>query len=262
MSNPQHILGIDVGATGIKGAIVDVSTGKLLTERLRVPTPQPATPDAIGEAFRELYQLFEYKGDVVGVGFPAIVRKGVALSAANISHDWIRTSVADTFSRVCGKRVFALNDADAAGLASATYGSAQHASGVTVFLTIGTGIGSALFIGNELVPNSEFGHIYMPNGMKAEHYASSKTRKTLELGWEEWGARFGEVLSQLERILSPDLFVLGGGASKHFDLYKHTFDTAVPVVPAEYENEAGAVGAALFASKMSFHKSARVTVNS
>ncbi len=251
MHNPQHILGIDVGATGIKGAIVDLSTGRLLTERLRVPTPQPATPEAITEAFHELYRLFEYGGDVVGVGFPAIIRKGVALSAANISPDWIRTSVADAFSRVCGKRVYVLNDADAAGLASATYGSAQHASGVTVFLTIGTGIGSALFIDDELVPNSEFGHVYMPNGMKAEHYASSKTRKTLELGWEEWGARFGEVLSQLERVLSPDLFVLGGGASKHFELYKHKFDTVVPVVPAEYQNEAGAVGAALFAYKQS-----------
>ncbi len=260
MSDPLHILGIDVGATGIKGAIVDVATGKLLTERLRVPTPQPATPGAIAEAFRELYYLFEYEGDCVGVGFPAIIRKGVALSAANISPDWIRTSVADTFSRVCGKRVFVLNDADAAGLASATFGSAQHATGVTVFLTIGTGIGSALFIDDVLVPNSEFGHIYMPNGMKAEHYASSKTRKTLALEWEEWGHRFGEVLSQLERVLSPDLFILGGGASKHFDFFKHTLDTAVPIVPAEYENEAGAVGAALFAYKQSRHPVERVIV--
>ncbi len=260
MSDPNHILGIDVGATGIKGAIVDVSTGKLLTERLRVPTPQPATPKAMTKAFHELYRLFEYEGDVVGVGFPAIIRRGVALSAANISPDWIRTSVSDIFGKACGKRVFVLNDADAAGLASATFGSAQHASGVTVFLTIGTGIGSALFIDNELVPNSEFGHIYMPNGMKSEHYASSKTRKSLELGWEEWGRRFGDVLSQLERILSPDLFVLGGGASKHFDLYKHTFETSVPVVPAEYQNEAGAVGAALFAHKQQHLSPSRAVI--
>ena len=251
MSQAKHYLGIDVGASGIKGAIVDVTTGTLLTDRLRVPTPQPATPDAMTAAFGELYKRFGYRGEVVGVGFPAIVRNGVALSAANIAPDWIRTSVAERFGKACGKRVYVLNDADAAGLASTAYGTAQDASGVTVFLTIGTGIGSALFIHNELVPNSEFGHVYMPNGMKAEHYASSKTRKTLDLGWEVWGQRFNEVLAQLDRVLSPDLYILGGGASKHFETYKHTLDTPTPVVPAEYQNEAGSVGAAIYAYRQS-----------
>lgn len=251
MSKPNHYLGIDVGASGIKGAIVDVSTGKLLTDRLRVPTPQPATPAAMSAAFAELYALFDYKGKHVGVGFPAIVRNGVALSAANISPDWIRTSVAERFGAACGKKVHVLNDADAAGLASTSYGTAKDARGVTVFLTIGTGIGSALFVDGKLVPNSEFGHFYMPNGMKAEHYASSKTRKTLDLGWDVWSKRFNEVLGQLDRVLSPDLYILGGGASKHFDTYKHNLDTQVPVVPSAFRNEAGSVGAAIYAQQRS-----------
>ena len=168
-------------------------------------------------AFQELFEQFNYQGSYVGVGFPAIIRNGVALSAANIHPEWIRVSVAQRFGQAINRKVYALNDADAAGLASARFGSAQQVSGVVVFLTIGTGIGSAVFLDGELVPNTEYGHIYMPNRMKAEHYASSKTRKTLELDWEEWGSRFDEVLTQLDRLLSPDLFVLGGGASKYFE---------------------------------------------
>ena len=247
MTNPLHVLGIDVGATGIKGAIVDVTTGKLLTERLRVPTPQPATPEAMTTAFVELFRQFRYEGPYVGVGFPAIVRNGVALSAANIHPEWIRTSIAQLFGQAIQRKVYALNDADAAGLASAKFGSAQQVKGVAVFLTIGTGIGSAVFVDGHLLPNTEFGHLYMPNGMKTEHYASSKTRKTLELSWEDWGRRFDEVLAQLDRVLSPDLFVLGGGASKYFDEYKHTLQTPVPIIPALYQNEAGSVGAAIYA---------------
>lgn len=247
MTNPQHVLGIDVGATGIKGAIIDVGAGKLLTERLRVPTPQPATPDAMTTAFVELFRQFKYEGAYIGVGFPAIVRNGVALSAANIHPEWIRTSISQRFGQAVQRNVYALNDADAAGLASAKFGSAQQVKGVTVFLTIGTGIGSAVFVDGLLMPNTEFGHLYMPNGMKTEHYASSKTRKTLDLTWEEWGRRFDEVLAQLDRVLSPDLFVLGGGASKYFEAYKHTLQTPVPVIPAHYQNEAGAVGAAIYA---------------
>ena len=248
MSDPNHILGIDVGATGIKGAIVDVSTGRLLTERLRVPTPQPATPEAMTEAFVDLFRQFDYRGPSVGVGFPAIVRNGVALSAANIHPGWIQTSIEQRFGEAIQRRVFAINDADAAGIASARFGSARQAEGVVIFLTIGTGIGSALFVDGRLVPNSELGHIFMPNGIKAEHYASSKTRKAVELAWDDWGRRFDEVLAQLDRLFSPDLFVLGGGASKYFEEYKHTLETSVPILPARYQNEAGSVGAALHAA--------------
>lgn len=248
MANPNHVLGIDVGGSGIKGAIIDVSTGELLTERLRVPTPQPANPEAVTEAFLELVAMFTFKGEAIGVGFPAIISKGVALSAANIHPDWINISIAELWSKATGKKVFALNDADAAGLASVRYGSAKTIKGVVLFLTIGTGIGSAMFMDNMLIPNTEFGHIYMPNGMKSEHYASNKTRKSLELSWEDWGCRFNEVLQQLDRIVSPDYILLGGGVSKQFEFYNQYFDINCPVEPALFLNEAGCIGAAIYAS--------------
>ncbi len=249
MSKSNHILGIDVGASGIKGAIVNVTSGKLLTERLRVPTPQPATPEAMTEAFVELLSMFSYKGDHIGVGFPAIIRKGKAMSAANIHPDWINTSVSKLWGKASGKKVHTLNDADAAGLASIKFGSAKKTPGLVAFLTIGTGIGSALFINKELMPNSELGHIYMPNGMKSEHYASNQTRKNLELSWEDWGTRLNEVLQQILRVLSPDLILLGGGVSKYYDEYKQYFNIDCPVQPAAFLNQAGAVGAALYAKQ-------------
>lgn len=249
MPNQHHVLGIDVGASGIKGAIIDVQEGKLLTERLRVPTPQPATPEAMTNAFAELVSMFDYDGACVGVGFPSIVRRGMAMSAANIHPDWIRTSITDLWGKAINKRVFALNDADAAGLASVSYGSAKAEQGVVAFLTIGTGIGSAIFINGILVPNSELGHIYMPNGMKSEHYASNRVRKTLDLDWKTWGCRFDEVLAQVDRILSPDLILLGGGASKRFDLYEEYLNVSCEVRPAKFRNEAGAIGAALYAAE-------------
>ena len=249
MSQANHFLGIDVGASGIKGAIVDVTTGKLLTDRLRVPTPQPATPEAMTAAFAELFAMFDYDGEHVGVGFPAIIRRGVAKSAANIHPDWIGTSVAELWGGAIGRTIHCLNDADAAGLASVTYGTAAEERGVVVFLTIGTGIGSAMFIENVLVPNTEFGHFYMPNGIKAEHYASNKTRKTLDLSWEEWGGRFDEVLAQIDRILSPDLVLLGGGGSKHFDSFADRLTGGLTVRPSQFKNEAGAIGAAIYARR-------------
>ncbi|MFK8056198.1 MAG: polyphosphate--glucose phosphotransferase [Saprospiraceae bacterium] len=247
MSKATEILGIDVGASGIKGAIVDVVTGELLTERYRVPTPQPATPKAMTLAFQELLPKFEYDGDLIGVGFPAIVSNGVALSAANIHADWIRTSVAKLWSKASQKTVYALNDADAAGIASVSFGRAREHPGVVIFLTIGTGIGSAMFVDGVLVPNTELGHFYMPNGMKSEHYASSKTRKSQGLSWDEWAKRFDEVLFQVQRLFSPDLILLGGGASKKFDSYKHLLQCQAPVMPAAQMNQAGTVGAAIYA---------------
>ena len=247
MGKSKEILGIDVGGSGIKGAIVDISTGELITDRLRVDTPQPATPEAMTEAFKELLDEFKYKGDIIGVGFPAIVSRGVALSAANIDKAWIGTSIAKLWGKASKKKVYALNDADAAGISSVSFGRAKKEDGVVIFLTIGTGIGSAMFIDGVLVPNTELGHFYMPNGIKSEHHASSKTRKEKELSWEEWAARFDEVLAQVERLFSPDLILLGGGASKKFDLYEHLLNTKAKVLPAEMMNQAGTIGAAIYA---------------
>lgn len=251
MSKSTHVLGIDVGGSGIKGAIVDVSTGELLTERFRVPTPQPATPKAMTLAFQELLPKFKYKGELIGVGFPSIVSKGVALSAANIHPDWINTSISKLWSKASKKNVYALNDADAAGLASVSFGSAKEQPGVVIFLTIGTGIGSAMFVDGKLVPNTELGHFFMPNGKKSEHWASNKVRKDLELSWEEWAKRFDDVLYQVQRLFSPDLVLLGGGASKKFELYEHCLTCPVSVKPAAQMNQAGTVGAAVYAYQQS-----------
>jgi len=247
MSKSTEILGIDVGGSGIKGAIVDVLTGELLTERFRVSTPRPATPKAMTLAFQELLAMFDYDGDIIGVGFPAIVRNGVALSAANIHPDWIKTSISQLWSKASQKKVYSLNDADAAGISSVSFGRAKEQKGVVIFLTIGTGIGSAMFVDGNLVPNSELGHFYMPNGLKSEHYASNKIRKEKDLSWGEWASRFDEVLHQIQRIFSPDLILLGGGASKKFDNYKHLLTCDAPVMPAAQMNQAGTVGAAIYA---------------
>ncbi len=251
MGSAKEILGIDVGGSGIKGAIVDVTTGELLTERFRVTTPQPATPKAMTKAFKELLSKFDYEGEIIGVGFPAIVSHGVALSAANIHEDWIGTSIAKLWGKASNKKVYALNDADAAGLSSVFFGRAKTHEGVVIFLTIGTGIGSAMFVDGVLVPNTELGHFYMPNGMKSEHFASGKVRKDHDLSWDTWGKRFNQVLAQVERLFSPDLILLGGGASKKFENYKHLLKTNAEVLPAAMMNQAGTVGAAVYAYQQS-----------
>jgi polyphosphate glucokinase len=243
----EHVLGIDIGGSGIKGAIVDLSTGELLTERLRLATPQPSNPKAISKVVADLVELLGYRGDLVGVGFPSIVKNGIAMSAANINKLWIGTDIEKAFSQFTDAQVIAVNDADAAGLACMHYGIGKNVKGVVVLVTIGSGLGSALFYDGQLIPNTEFGHIRL-NGMIAEHYASSAARKRDKLDWKEWGKRFNVYLEQLERILSPDLILLGGGASKKFDLYAKTIQVDTPVKPAELKNTAGVIGAAFNAA--------------
>lgn len=239
------ILGVDVGGSGIKGAVVDVTTGELQTERLRLETPQPATPKAVSETFAELVGMHGYKG-VIGCGFPAIIKEGEAHSAANISKKWLGTNVIESFSLACNNPVEVLNDADAAGLAEMRFGLGRGQSGVVILITIGSGLGSALFVNGKLVPNTEFGHMHL-HGDIAEAYASSNARKLKGLSWEEWGVRFNEYLHYLCRVINPDLIILGGGASKKFHKYAETLDVKVPVKPAELRNAAGTVGAAVHA---------------
>lgn len=239
------ILGVDVGGSGIKGAVVDVTTGELQTERLRLETPQPATPEAVSKTFAELVKQHKYKG-IIGCGFPAIIKEGEAQSAANISKKWLGTNVIESFSLACNNPVEVLNDADAAGLAEMRFGLGKAQKGVVVLITIGSGLGSALFIDGKLVPNTEFGHMRL-HGDIAEVYASSKARKLNDLSWETWGERFNEYLHYLCRIINPDLIILGGGASKKFPKYSEVIDVKVPVRPAQLRNAAGTVGAAVHA---------------
>lgn len=242
------ILGIDVGASGIKGALVDTKRGELIEERFRLETPKPATPEAMAETFARVVEGTGFKSGPIGVGFPAVVHNGTALSAANISTEWIGRDVEKLFGKMVGKRVYVCNDADAAGMASRVSGSAKKERGTVLFLTLGSGIGSALFTNGKLVKNTEFGHVYLP-GMKivAEKYAANSIRKNEGLSFEEWGKRLNEYLHHMNRLISPDLILLGGGVSKKFSQYGEYLTVDVPIRAAELRNEAGIIGAALYA---------------
>jgi polyphosphate glucokinase len=244
------VLGVDIGGSGIKGGLIDVEKGEMISERHRIDTPQPATPAAVAETFRELVAHFGWKGPI-GVGFPAIVHHGVALSAANIDAGWVGQSIEKLLSEASGCHVFVLNDADAAGVAAMQYGIGKGEQGVVLMLTIGTGIGSALFIDGQLVPNTEFGHLYLKGHKQVvEKYVSKKAREAAGLEWEDWGERFDEYLHHLDRLLAPDLVILGGGGSKRFDRYSDKFTVNYRVVPAGLLNKAGAIGAAWYAWEM------------
>jgi polyphosphate glucokinase len=241
------ILGIDVGASGIKGALVDVESGKLSGERFRVPTPQPATPDAMAGSVAELVQYFKYTGPI-GVGFPSIVRDGVSLSAANIDEAWVGASITDTFGKATGCPVYATNDADAAGIAEMRFGKGRGEMGVVMLITIGTGLGSALFHKGVLVPNTEMGHLIWKGGKIAEATCSSGARERLKISRKEWADRFNEYLQHLELLFSPSLIILGGGESKSFDTFQHQLQLErARVVPASLLNNAGIIGAAAYA---------------
>ena len=242
----EKILGVDIGGSGIKGAIVNVDSGIMLTERHRIETPQPATPKAVAKVFAELTQHFKWKG-LVGCGFPAIIKKGVAHSAANIDKKWLGVNVEELLSKVSGCKVTVKNDADVAGIAEMAIGAGQGVKGSVMFLTIGTGIGSALFLDGKLVPNTEMGHLKF-KGNIAEKYAADSIRKKQDLSWTEWGKRFNEYLQHLDFLFSPDLYILGGGASKKFDKFSEHLEVNCPVIPASYRNKAGIIGAASLAA--------------
>ena len=246
-SKPQPLLGIDIGGSGIKGALVDPDTGELLTERHRIETPQPSTPEAVAEVVHDIVTFFDYTG-VVGCTFPAIVRRGVTLSAANVDKSWIGFDADTLFTETTGCEVHLLNDADAAGIAEATFGAGEGVAGVVILLTFGTGIGSAMIQDGKLVPNTEFGHLFLDKGKEAEAWAADRVRKDDDLSWKKWGKRVNAYLQHLEFIFSPDLFVLGGGVSKKSDKYMEFLSPKTPIVPATLLNEAGIVGAALWAS--------------
>ncbi len=242
----QIVLGIDIGASGIKGALVDVRRGSLASERLRLPTPQPASPKNVTKVVVELVEKLEYEGEVVGCGFPAIIKKGVAWSAANISKKWIGQDVEALFSEATGKRFTVLNDADAAGIAEMRFGKGIGHEGTVILITIGSGLGSAVFTDGHLVRNTELGHVYL-HGMLAEQYASNNARKRDELSWKEWAKRFSEYLNHIERLFSPNLVILGGGGSKKWEEFHRYLKTKAQVVPATLGNEAGIIGAAWYA---------------
>ncbi|MCU0261220.1 MAG: ROK family protein [Ilumatobacteraceae bacterium] len=243
MSHGHVALGIDIGGTGMKAARVDTRTGELLSDRVRIDTPQPSTPAAMAEVARELVDTLRWYGNV-GVAMPTIVRHGVIRSAANIDASWIDVDAAALFGEALGHRAIVLNDADAAGIAEMRFGAGVGRAGVVLVLTFGTGIGSALFVDGHLVPNTELGHIEI-DGCDAEDRAAASARRRDHLSWAKWAKRVDHYLGRLVMLLSPDLIIVGGGASKQADKWVPRLTVDVEVVPAAMANNAGIVGAAL-----------------
>jgi polyphosphate glucokinase len=243
----MRVFGVDIGGTGIKGAPVEVDDGTLVAPRVRVPTPSPAEPVAVAAAVAEVVGQFGWEGPV-GAAFPAVVRGGVALTAANVAPSWIGTDVAATLAGPLGGReIVVVNDADAAGMAEMAFGAGRDVPGVVVVVTLGTGIGTALFVHGQLVPNTELGHIEI-DGHDAETRASDAARERDDLSWEHWAKRVSRYLDRLDKLLWPDMIILGGGVSKRADKFLHLLEVDTRVVPAQLLNDAGIVGAALAAA--------------
>ena len=245
----KRAIGIDIGGTGIKAAIVDVKKGKLLTERIRVETPKGGTPKAIADTLSEVIAALPgNSGLPVGICFPAVVRNGVTISAANVSKEWIGLDADALFEKELGRTVHVLNDADAAGLAEAKYGAAKKQKGLVVMATLGTGIGTAIINNGKLVPNSELGHLQI-DGVDYEKMAAYSAKERENLTFPQWAKRLQKYFSTLENLLTPDLLIVGGGVSKEHEMFLPLLKLKTKIVPAENRNSAGILGAAYWARK-------------
>lgn len=241
----MHILGIDIGGTGIKGAPVDMATGALLAERFRILTPAPATPAAVSAAVAQVATHFSWQGPI-GCGFPAVIRRGQVCTAVHVDKKWVGCNAQALFSEATECPVTVLNDADAAGYAEMRFGVGQGRQGVVLLVTLGTGIGTALFVDEQLVPNTELGHIEI-RGKDAERRAAASVRENKDWGWKKWARRLDEYLQYMDKYLSPDLIIVGGGISKKYEKFLPLLTVKTEVVAAHLQNEAGIVGAALAA---------------
>jgi polyphosphate glucokinase len=244
-TDSPSVIGVDIGGTGIKGAAVDVAKGDLATERIRLLTPSPATPDAVAGVVAEVVDKIGVDGPT-GITMPAVIRGGVVETASNIDHAWIGVNAVELFSRTTGRPVTVVNDADAAGLAEVRYGAGRDASGVVVMVTLGTGIGSALFVDGVLVPNTELGHLPLHHG-DAEDWAAESVREHEDLSWKKYAHRLQLYLELVEKLLWPQLIIIGGGVSKKADKFLPRIELRTQIVPAQLRNEAGIVGAGVLA---------------
>ncbi|MFD1722963.1 polyphosphate--glucose phosphotransferase [Amnibacterium endophyticum] len=243
-------IGIDIGGTGIKGGLVDLERGELISERVKRATPEGGEPDDIVQVVVGILAELADAGDraAVGVCFPAVVRNGRTMSAANVSKKWIGLAAEQLFERSLGHDITFVNDADAAGYAESEYGAAKDVDGLVIMTTLGTGIGSALIYRNLLVPNAELGHIDIGEHTDYETHASNLVRERKELSWKHWASRLQPYYATLEKLFSPDLFVVGGGVSKHADEFLPLLELDTPIVPAALRNNAGILGAAALAA--------------
>jgi len=245
----MQVLGIDIGGTGIKGCPVCTETGEMLGERFRIPTPKEATESAVLETVQSIAKEFSWKGPV-GCGYPGVVRRGVIHTAANLDKSLIGVDFAASLGRRVGRPAWVVNDADAAGLAEMRFGAGKDEHGVVIMLTIGTGIGTALFVDGHLVPNLELGHVKMrlhkdPKYHDAEKLVADSARKRADLSWKQWSKRFNRYLAYMQKLINPDLIILGGGAAKKGDKFLQYLESDVPIKTATLENTAGIIGAAM-----------------
>jgi polyphosphate glucokinase len=241
-------LGVDIGGTGIKAAVVDVARGRLVTDRIREPTPRPATPEAVLDVVLDVVHRLAATGKLTagtpgGAGFPSVIKAGRAMTASNVDHSWIGAPVQQMLTERLGRPMLVLNDADAAGVAEIAHGAGKGHSGVVLMLALGTGIGTALFIDGQLVPNMQLGHVEI-HGRDAETHLSSAARTRRKIGWKKWGREFNELLALYEKCLLPDLIILGGGMAKEFPRYQQFLKTSAPLVASAMGSTAGIVGAA------------------
>jgi polyphosphate glucokinase len=244
----MQTLGIDIGGSGIKGAPVDTDKGDLVAARHRIPTPDPSKPKPVAEVIAQLVAHFDWTGPV-GCTFPAVIKDGVAYTAANVHKSWIGTDAAGLIAKKTGCPTVVLNDADAAGIAEMEFGAGRDERGVVIMLTFGTGIGTAIFFNRQLLPNTELGHMEV-GGAEGEHRASDAARKHEDLSWEQWAERANVYIQRLDALFWPDLFIIGGGISNKADLWLGCIQTRARVAIAEMRNEAGIIGAALAARRM------------
>jgi len=244
----REALGIDIGGSSIKAALVNLESGKITASPHRSPLPTPSTPDTVSTMIKQLLDHFKWSGPL-GCGYPGVVKNGVACSAANISHNWLGVNLENKFGELTTEEVRVINDADAAGLAEMRFGAGQiydrDNGGTVLMLTFGTGIGSAFFRNGCLFPNTEFGHIYMKQGLEGEELAAGSVRAKEDLSWKDWGVRVNDYLIEMNKLVSPDLIIVGGGVSENFDLFKDYLSVDTCVVPARMTNDAGIIGAAL-----------------
>lgn len=240
----RYILGIDFGGSGIKGAPVDVKSGKLLAERYRIPTPVNATPENVADIILKIVKHFSWEGPI-GLAFPAVVQNGIVKTAANIEKSWIGTNAAELITKKTNLPTYVLNDADAAGTAEMKFGAGKKIKGSVLLLTVGTGIGTVLFSKRKLVPNTELGHITLKSGVEAEEFASDATRKKDNLDWDSWAKRFNTYLQEMEQLFWPELIIIGGGISKKKERFINHLNLNSRIVMAKTKNEAGIIGAAI-----------------
>jgi len=244
-SAPSLVVGVDIGGTGIKAAPVDTATGELAAERVLLPTPSPATPQAVAQVVADVLRHTGTAGPV-GLAVPSVVRRGIIETASHIDRTWIGVNAVDFFSKVTGRPVAVMNDADAAAVAEVRFGAGRGQAGVIAVITLGTGIGSALFVDGTLVPNSELGHLPLHEG-EAENWAAESVREREELSWDEYANRLQTYLELVQRLLWPELIIIGGGISNIAEEFLPKVELRTPIVPAQLRNHAGIIGAALHA---------------